>query len=72
LIGRINAGLLTGNDIVSPTLCPGILHWRCRRYEAMSFFGLQIPPPFAPFSRPVHQMDKYPRGRIERNENEEY
>ena len=46
--------------------------WRCRRYEAMSFFGLQIPPPFAPFSRPVHQMDKCPRGRIERNEHEEY
>lgn len=24
--------------------------------EAMSFFGLQIPPPFAPFSRPAHHL----------------
>jgi cytochrome b561 len=24
--------------------------------EAMSFFGLLIPPPFPPFSRPVHQL----------------
>lgn len=23
--------------------------------EAMSFFGLQIPPPFAPFSKPAHE-----------------
>jgi cytochrome b561 len=24
--------------------------------EAMSFFGLQIPPPFAPFSKPAHRL----------------
>lgn len=24
--------------------------------EAMSFFGLQIPPPFAPFSKPLHHL----------------
>jgi hypothetical protein len=27
---------------------------------------------FAPFSRPAHPMDKYPRDRIRRNEDEEY
>jgi cytochrome b561 len=24
--------------------------------EAMSFFGLLIPPPFAPFSKPAHEL----------------
>lgn len=24
--------------------------------ESMSFFGLQIPPPFAPFSKPMHRL----------------
>lgn len=31
-----------------------ILRWSGN--EAMSFFGLQIPPPFAPFSKPVHHL----------------
>jgi len=48
-----------------------VLSSGCRPSEAMSFFGFQIPPPFAPFSHPAHQMDKHPRDRIKRNENEE-
>jgi cytochrome b561 len=31
-----------------------VLRWSGN--EAMSFFGLQIPPPFAPFSKPAHQL----------------
>ena len=31
-----------------------VLRWSGN--EAMSFFGLQLPPPFAPFSKPVHHL----------------
>jgi len=31
-----------------------VLRWGGK--ESMSFFGLQIPPPFPPFSRPVHEL----------------
>lgn len=31
-----------------------VLRWSGN--EAMSFFGLQIPPPFAPFSKPAHKL----------------
>ena len=30
--------------------------WRWSGNEAMSFFGLLIPPPFAPFSKPAHAL----------------
>jgi cytochrome b561 len=30
--------------------------WRWSGNEAMSFFGLLIPPPFSPFSKPVHAL----------------
>ena len=31
-----------------------VLRWSGN--ESMSFFGLQIPPPFAPFSKPAHRL----------------
>jgi cytochrome b561 len=31
-----------------------VLRWSGN--EAMSFFGLLIPPPFAPFSKPAHEL----------------
>jgi cytochrome b561 len=38
--------------LVSSAVLGFILRWSGN--ESMSFFGLQIPPPFAPFSKPAH------------------
>ena len=40
--------------LVSEAVLGFTLRWSGN--EAMSFFGLQIPPPFAPFSKPAHQL----------------
>lgn len=40
--------------LVSEAVLGFTLRWSGN--EAMSFFGLQIPPPFAPFSKPAHHL----------------
>jgi cytochrome b561 len=40
--------------LLAEALLGFLLRWSGN--EAMSFFGLQIPPPFAPFSRPAHEL----------------
>ncbi|HQT76391.1 MAG TPA: cytochrome b [Rhodopila sp.] len=40
--------------LVAEAVLGFVLRWS--GHEAMSFFGLQIPPPFAPFSKPAHEF----------------
>ena len=40
--------------LVAEAILGFVLRWSGN--EAMSFFGLQIPPPFAPFSKPMHRL----------------
>jgi cytochrome b561 len=40
--------------LVAEAILGFVLRWSGN--ESMSFFGLQIPPPFAPFSKPMHKL----------------
>jgi cytochrome b561 len=53
LVSRAVHGLLYGLLVVQATL-GFLLRWSGG--EAMSFFGLQIPPPFARWSKPAHNL----------------
>jgi cytochrome b561 len=40
--------------LIAEAILGFVLRWSGN--ESMSFFGLQIPPPFAPFSKPAHKL----------------